>query len=159
MIEFFGLFIAAWAIPILVVLFLLGILFEHNGARGWAVFSAIVTAVVAYTVYSVPLSTLLLGAVAYAVVGLFWSFWRYKRHVAEVVEKHAKLPQSERELALRYLHPKKMLSTITAWIMIWPLSMIGSLTGDIINIIQTLISKFFRGVYYKIYESAVSALK
>jgi hypothetical protein len=52
-----------------------------------------------------------------------------------------------------------MWPSITAWVMIWPFSLIENFVGDIINAIQALVKKVFRGIYYKIYDSAVEALK
>ena len=154
-----GLFIAGWSIAILVVLVLLGILFEHNGARGWSVFAAILVAGVAYISFNVSLMMLAVGAAGYIVIGLIWSFWRYKRHAQKVVEKNKGESAAVRERALYQLHPKEMLGTITAWIMIWPFSMVENVVGDILNLIQDLVRKVFRGVYHKIYDSAVAALK
>jgi len=151
--------ISAWGVLIIAVLIILGILFEHNESRGWAVFVAILLAGVAYVFFSVPLYMIGIGVAGYIVVGLVWSFWRYKRHAQKVVEKNKGRNNSEKEMALRSLHPKAMLGTITAWIMVWPFSMVGSLAGDLINFVQSLVTKFFRGVYFRIYDSAVAALK
>jgi hypothetical protein len=154
-----SLFIAGWAIAILVVLALFGIIAEHNDSRGWAIFWMILAAAVAYFAFSISLTSLIIGAVAYIVIGLFWSFWRYKRHATKVVEKFKTATAIEKERALKALHPKEMLSTITAWIMIWPFSMIENMIGDLITGIQMLVTKFFRGVYHKVYDSAVAALR
>jgi hypothetical protein len=151
--------IAAWGFAILGVLFILGILFEHNGARGWSVFSALVVAAVAYFVFSVSLMWLAIGAVGYIVIGLIWSFWRYKRQAQKVVAANKNESASNKERALRELHPRMMLGTITAWIFIWPFSMVENVAGDIINFVQDLVVKYFRGIYHRIYDSAVSALK
>lgn len=151
--------VSAWGVLILGTLIVLGILFEHNGARGWAVFSAILLAATAYLFFSVPLITIAIGAAAYIVIGLVWSFWRYKRHADKVVAENRDATQSERDRALRKLHPREMLGTITAWVMIWPFSMVENIAGDLITLIQELISRVFRGIYYRIYDSAVSALK
>jgi len=145
--------------PAFIVLVFLGILFEHNGARGWAVFTALAVAAVSYFFFSVSLLTIAIGAVGYIVIGLIWSFWRYKRHAQKVVEAHKGKNAQEKEYALRALHPKAMLATITAWIVIWPFSMVENVVGDVINFIQELVTKFFRGVYHRIYDSAVAALK
>jgi hypothetical protein len=56
------------------------------------------------------------------------------------------------------LHPLAMLSTLTAWVIIWPFSMVENLAGDVINMIRTAISTVFRSVYNRIYESAVRDL-
>ena len=145
--------------PALIVLLFVGILFEHNGARGWAVFTALAVAAVSYFFFSVSLLSIAIGAVGYIVIGLIWSFWRYKRHAQTVVEAKRNSSATDKEYALRALHPKAMLGTITAWIVIWPFSMVENLVGDVINFVQELVTKFFRGVYHRIYDSAVAALK
>ena len=150
-------FLLTW--PALIVLVVLGILFEHNGARGWAVFTALVSMLVAYFFFNVSLAAIAVGSVAYIAVGLIWSFWRYKRHAEKVVEQNRESDTYHKERALAALHPKAMLGTITAWILIWPFSMVENIVGDIITTIQLLVTKFFRGVYHKVYDSAVTALK
>jgi hypothetical protein len=154
-----GGFIAGWAIVILAVLALFGILAEHNKSSGWAVFWLLLAGGVAYLAFSVPLSLLAIAAAAYIAIGLVWSFWRYKRHVTEMVDKHKNSDTHTREMVLRQIHPKSMLGTITAWIVVWPFSFVASIVGDLITFIQSLVTKFFRGVYFKIYDSAVAALK
>jgi hypothetical protein len=145
--------------PALIALLFFGVLFEHNGARGWAVFTALVVAAVAYFFFSVSLLTIGIGVASYIAFGLVWSFWRYKREAQLVVEANKAESIQTREYALRRLHPRNMWPSITAWVMIWPFSLIENFVGDIINAIQALVKKVFRGIYYKIYDSAVEALK
>lgn len=160
MFEAFSVFAAGWLLswPALVVLAFLGILFEHNGARGWAVFTALVLAAISYFFFSVSLMTIGIGAIVYVAVGLVWSFWRYKRHVDDVVEKNKGESDMRKANALQQIHPKEMLSTITAWVVIWPFSMIENVVGDIVDAIQDLVRRVFRGVYQKIYDSAAARL-
>lgn len=156
-IAFFGGLLVSW--PTLVVLAILGILFEHNGARGWAVTTALVSAGTAYFFFAVPLMTILIGAAIYLVIGLVWSMYRYKRHVSNAVDEYKDADQNIKDRIIHSLHPKAMLSTITAWILIWPFSFIENIASDLINGIEALVSKFFRGIYHRIYNSAVAALK
>jgi len=144
--------------PALIGLALLGILFEHNGARGWAVTMMLGLAATSYFFFAVPLMTILVGASIYVAVGLVWSWWRYKRHVDKTVVENREADEMQRRRVIRDLHPKAMLSIITAWILIWPFSMIENIAGDLINMIQSLVTKVFRGIYHKIYSSAVEAL-
>ena len=152
-------FIAGWGIFFLVALALLGIFAEHGNSRGWSIFWLLLAAGVAWITFNISLTMLAIGAVGYVVIGLFWSFWRYKRHATKVVEKNQGATSQEKERALRDLHPKQMLGTITAWILIWPFSMIENVVGDLLTAIQMLVTKFFRGVYHRVYDSAVAALK
>lgn len=152
-------FIAGWAVIILAVIILFGILSEHNDSSGWAVFWLMVAGAIAYFAFSFSITTLLIAAVAYIPIGLFWSFWRYKRYVSKKVAEAKDSSSHERERVLRMIHPKEMIGKITAWVFVWPFSLVANLTGDLINFVSTLISKFFRGVYMRIYDSAVSQLK
>jgi hypothetical protein len=152
-------FVGGWALVILAVLAVFGILAEHNKSSGWAVFWLLLAGGVAAIAFHVPLMVLGITAVAYIAIGLVWSFWRYKRHVTEQVALHRLSDSRIKEDVLRKIHPKNMLGTITAWIIVWPFSFVASFVGDLINFIQSLVTKFFRGVYFKIYDSAVAALK
>lgn len=152
-------FITGWAFVIIGVLALLGILSEHNDSSGWALFWLILAGGVAYMAFNVPLMFLAIGAVAYIVIGLCWSFWRYKRYVADKVEKNKTANQSQRERVLREIHPSNMIGSITSWILVWPFSFVASISSDLIDFVHTMITKFFRGVYFRIYDAAVSALK
>lgn len=149
-------FMLSW--PALLILAGFGVLFEHNGSRGWAVTTMLLLAATCYFFFAVPLLTILIGAAVYLVVGVIWSVWRYKRHVDKVVEANKDESATTRNFVLRDLHPKAMLSTLTAWIVIWPFSFIEHVTGDLINALQALVTKVFRGVYHKIYNKAVAAL-
>jgi hypothetical protein len=144
--------------PAFIVLVILGVLFEHNDCHGWAIFMGIVTALVSYFFFAIPFTTLLMYAGVYLIAGLLWSFWRYKRHADKIVEQYKNDDASAKKVALQYLHPSKMLGTITMWVIVWPFSMIENVAGDIINVIQTLITKVFRAVYNSIYNSAVKKL-
>lgn len=153
---FFAGILLTW--PALIAIVLLGILAEHNGGRGWSVAFALIGAAVAYFFFNVSLLALGLGALAYLAIGVVWSFYRYKRHAGDVVEKNKDETDTVKERVLRDLHPKAMLGTITAWIIVWPFSLVENFVGDIINGIQALVTKFFRGIYHRIYDSAVAAL-
>lgn len=152
-------FIAGWAVVILLVLLFFGILSEHNDSSGWSVFFMLIAGAVVYMAFSVSWMMLAVYSVAYIVIGLFWSFWRYKRHAAKVVEQHKNSDARQKEFALQRLHPKAMLGTITAWIMVWPFNFIQNMLGDLITAIQSLVTKFFRGIYHRIYDAAVAALQ
>lgn len=153
-------FFAGWLLtwPALIGLIILGVIFEHNEAHNASAFTLLVAAAVSYFFFSVSLTTIAIGAVGYVVIGLFWSFWRYKRHAQKVVEKNQHESEGVKKYALEALHPSAMLGTITYWVMVWPFSFISSVSSDLINLVQTLITKFFRGVYHRIYNSAAEAL-
>ena len=147
-----------WSWPALVFFLCVGTIFEANEAHGWAVFTGLIAAVLAYTMYAVPLAVLAGYAVAYLIIGFVWSFWRYKRHADKVVSECEGVSKNSRQYAIEQLKPARMLSKITTWVMIWPFSMVENVLGDFIKIIQTFITKFFKGIYNRIYDAAVGKI-
>jgi Ca2+/Na+ antiporter len=153
-------FFAGWLLtwPALIGLVILGVIFEHNEAHNASAFMLLVAAAVSYFFFSVSLTTVAIGAAGYLIIGVLWSFWRYKRHAQKVVKKNQHESEGVKKHALERLHPSAMLGTITYWVMVWPFSFISSVSADLINLVQTVITKFFRGVYHRIYNSAAESL-
>ncbi|MNC53199.1 hypothetical protein D3C75_1025890 [compost metagenome] len=97
-------------------------------------------------------------------IGLVWSFWRYNVHAKETVawiktlQVPDKFSESYRQTQIDNLAPSKNLDRITAWIIIWPFSAVENILGDMINAIQALVTKVFKGVYSKIYLSHIKSI-
>ena len=153
-------FVLGWALswPGLIALLVLGTIFEANEAHGWAMFVGVVSAVVAYFFFAIPLMTLLVYGAGYLAVGFIWSFWRYKRYADKVVEEYSGRSLEARKLAVERLQPSRMLDKITTWVLIWPFSMVENVLGDFIKIVQTFITTFFKGIYNRIYQAAVGKI-
>jgi hypothetical protein len=158
-------FLFTW--PALLALFFFGVMFEYWNRRGLAVFIGIVAAVSAYFYFDIPLLTIAYYSAGYFAIGLVWSFWRYKRYVEVAVNDYNKNPFGGRgssspgykESLIESLKPSNQWQTIMAWIFIWPFSAVENLTADLIRVIEMVVKKFFRGVYNRIYEAAVAALR
>lgn len=144
--------------PGLIALLILGTIFEANEAHGWAIFVGIVSAVVAYFFFDVSLITLAYYAAGYLAVGFVWSFWRYKRHADKIVDEYKDRSDSSKKMALADLDPRRMLNQLTTWVIVWPFSMVENVLGDVIKLVQTAITKFFKGIYTRIYMGAVGKL-
>jgi hypothetical protein len=153
---FFAGILLTW--PALIVLVLFGVIAEHNSARGWAVFWAAAALIAGFFYFDFSLLALAISAVVYVAVGVVWSWYRYKRFVSDTVAANRNTSDSNKQRVIEQLHPKAMLGTITAWIMIWPMSFLGNVVGDLIDGIQLLVTKVFRGIYHKIYNTAVEQL-
>jgi len=147
---------ATWEAVLVLVLF--GVWCEHGSSRGWAIFWGLGATVAAYFAFQIPLLYIAYGMVAYVLAGVLWSFYRYKRYVADKVAGAGKLDEYAKNALIRDMHPQAMLGTITAWIIIWPFSLIDNFIGDIITGIETLVRTVFRSVYHRIYDSAVAQL-
>lgn len=143
------------------IIFFIGIIAESNDAHGWSVFFGLVAATISYFVFSVSLVTIAWCLLAYVPIGIAWSIWRYKRHVSDTVERVRDMSENDydRVSAINQLHPSRMLSTLTTWVIAWPFSMIENVCGDFVKMIQTMITTFFKGVYHKIYNQGVAELK
>ena len=147
--------------PALAVLFVLGLIFEHNHRSGWAVFIGLITMFAGYFYFGLSLATLAIYGAAYLAAGLVWSFWRYGRFVRSEVARikaDSYIKESEYASYAKNLSPAKHLGKITSWIIVWPLSLANLAVGDIIDIIQFTATKLFKMVYVKIYTSQVADL-
>ena len=148
-----------WGLFLLGFFGCLGILCEHNEAHGWSIFLLLLAAGIAYLHFSLSLSTLGIWSALYIIIGVLWSFWRYKRYAEKEIEEVKARDIHYKNIVIEKLHPKEMLGTITSWIIVWPFSMIENVIGDIIDAIKLLVTRVFRAIYYKIYESAIAQLK
>ena len=153
-------FLAGWFLswPGLAFFLCIGTIFEANEEHGWAIFVGMVAAFIAYTMFAMPLSVLAAWIAAYFGMGFVWSFWRYKRHKDKIVEEYKDMGVASRKSALQNLDPRRMLSQITSWVIIWPFSMVENVLGDIIKLVQTAITTFFKSIYTRIYLDAVGKL-
>jgi hypothetical protein len=164
MFAFIAGFLFTW--PALVGLFVLGVVFEAASWRKMAVFIALIAGLSAYFYFDVPLLMLLAYAVGYLAIGVVWSFWRYKRHTAKIVAEVKEFSASYsgqhladyKERMIRAMKPSNMISTFVFWIIVWPFSFVENFIGDAIRAIEALVKQVFRGVYNRIYESAVRSL-
>ena len=156
--------------PALIALFVLGLLFEHSAWRGTAIFFGLLLAVSGafyFTGTSItalpPFSLALLGTAlmyigGYLAIGVPCSFYRYKRHANKIVKTNRNCSKEQKEHALARLHPSEMGATLVAWIFIWPFAMLDNIIGDLIDVVEMLVKKVFRGAYNRIYEAAAAAL-
>lgn len=134
---------------------------EHSDSQGWAVFVSLVASAIAFFMFDVPMQTLFYSALIYAVVGVVWSFWRYKRYVEVRVEELKKTSSSDSinlQYALKRLSPSEMTGSIVSWIIIWPISLLENLVSDIITGLEKLVRSWLNKVYTSIYQSATKDL-
>ena len=135
-------------------LFILGILYEYNECSYWALLIGIITIIVCHFFFNIDLATLATYAIGYFVVGIVWSFWRYKSYVkikAEHIRKNVSPEFNKRHIMAKQLEPAQCIDKITAWIIIWPFSLIEQLIGDIIRAVNGLATHVFKSVYYRIF--------
>lgn len=145
--------------PALIVLLLAGIFFEHSGSRKLAIAAGIALAVVAYGYYDVQLKDIVVSIICYFVIGVLWSFLRYRRYVIERLEfVKLHIRADSRDAAIHRLAPSANLDRITAWIIVWPFSAIEHILSDVIAAIKGLVTRVFKGVYHNIYTKLTVGL-
>ena len=144
--------------PGFIILLFIGVIFESYEEHGVAMLTGIVSAVVAYFFFHIDPMSIITYIIGYFVIGFGWCILRYKRKAADVVEKYKTSGKHDRERALANLHPVKMLNSLTTWVLVWPFSMVENVSGDLIKLIQTTITKVFKGIFNRIYDQAVEQL-
>lgn len=154
---FAGLFLS-W--PTLIILCIFGILSEHNNSRGWAIFWTLLILPICYFFFDLTFTTFVIYTAIYTGAGFVWSFFRYTRYITVESSKIRNSGDSDdvKQRRALNLHPKNNIDTITAWVIVWPFSAVENFAGDLINGIEILVSKVFKGVYYSIYNKIVGDL-
>lgn len=158
MYDFIAGLVTGWLFtwPGLVILAVLGVIFEHTDWRGFAVLALGIVGAGLYYTFKPDLAVAAMYAGGYLAIGLVWSVWRYKRAVDAFVEK-CKEYESHKQYAYK-LKPTEMWPTITAWVIVWPFSAVENLLADVIDAIERIIQTVFRGVFVKIYKSAMDKI-
>lgn len=134
-------------------LVLVAVFFEALECTTTALLVTALAAVVAYLFFQVPLPHVIYGSGVYALIGVAWSLWRYRRYVRE------KVPEAFSESDLRALAPGRNAGRIVHWMVVWPVSMASNLVGDVLVLAKSIVTKWLRSIYEGIYQGAVTAAK
>lgn len=164
MVEAVGVFfvgLAVWEFIVLGILAIaLGVSLNYESSLGFAVIMAIFIAVgwgTAGSVWStITLGGLIWGGAVYVVIGIVWSFYKWKLLVADTIEdakakSYIKSKQDLKDLINR----NKNYDVIGFWIIVWPLSVIGYLIYDfVVDMVKGLIDRLYT-VYDRITDSLI----
>lgn len=160
MTEFFtGLFtgyILTW--PTLLVLVLFAVWAETNEVHTLAVIFGMLLSFLAVRYFHVSLAYFGYYAAVYFILGVLWSFARYRRFVRKKVEKWGdmkSLSTEQRARRLEELSPKALAWDISTWILIWPISLIDNFVGTFLDFLRLLVTKWLRGIYQRILDGVV----
>lgn len=132
-------------------LVLLAVICEALDAPKTALMLTMFAAFVAYLFFKVPLQYVIYGSIGYALLGVVWIIWRYRRYVQDFVEKYPALA------SYASISPKEEAGRIVHWMIVWPVSMASNLVGDLLVLAKSIVTKWLRGIYESIYQDAVSA--
>lgn len=164
-------------------LVILALLFEYNSRTEWSAFMLVVGGIISAVLSGVSITTIGIVAACYVPIGAIYSFWRWRRFVRTVVrEINDKLKDSQngevflsisngswsskeaytKEQIPKYITEEYTVgnywSKIVGWIVIWPISVIDSFVGDIIDMLRTLVTGWLAGAYNKITKNALEEL-
>lgn len=152
-------FLTEFPLWILSIAVILGILTDHYHNHNWCIFFTLMVLGGCYFIFKFPIETLVIGVISYLIIGFIWSFYRYKRHIADSIVNINKMkPGMNRNSVIDRLAPEHMTNELVAWVINWPISVINNLTKDIVNYIYTLVTTTFKQIYKKIYQSGTAGL-
>ena len=140
----------------LMVVLAVTLLCEANESSKLALFFGGIAAVIAVMFFQIPLETVGYGAVAYALIGICWSVWRYKRYVDKQLAHIATLSHVDKAACATRMHPSRMTGRIVHWMVIWPVSMVRNVTGDLLALASTMVTTWLKAIYESIYNRALS---
>lgn len=120
----------------------------------------------------IPTNCIWYSIAAFIPLGLGWATFRWSRYVNYKVDKfkerqrsnyfdgHRSDAEPEYKATVNYkIDMRNQIPLITGWVFSWPLGWVAHLLGDLINLVQTLIKKYFRGVFDRISAKARKRLE
>jgi hypothetical protein len=171
-----GMIFSWWFWPIA---FIASLVFESFERNGFAAFTAILAGLGIYGFFGIGEFSwfgLGIGIAIYIAGGFAHAVWRWYRYVDYKVDAFGKtLPELKNGVGRRNSsgalklekavdeHREKTnyrnrLDTISYWVLMWPISGLAHLFGDIVKLTQKTISKFFSGLFDKISNRANARL-
>ena len=157
--ELFFALLFGW--PGFFLLCFFGVIFDANDGEGFAAFLMLLAGGIYWVHHRTPLGVAAMDVALYLFVGVIWSFYRYMRFVKERVLYFKEAQRQYGWTDEHLLKETKSLSVtnvkgkVAAWILDWPLGVVGYFTRDAILLIQSLISTVFKGTYDKIHSWVV----
>lgn len=156
MIEYIvGFFSGILSWYLLIGLCVFGVISEYNERRTLGVIFAVATAFSAISFFNISFRDAIMISIGYFVIGVLWSFWRYRVFLVSRFENinksYSDNSEQMRQTKMGELAPKYMVGTLVAWIVAWPFSFIGNIISDFVSVV---IIK----TYMKVYSSSVKKI-
>lgn len=143
----------------------------HKEESGW-VFIWVASIIVIMTQLNVTVTPthLMYGLPAYALLGILWSFWRYKRYVAEQIaqthEVFKDFQEEDSEKYSRYMKstitrvaPGNKITMIVHHIIFWPVSAFCNIFADIFDLVSKFVKHYMIGIYSRILNNEITKYK
>lgn len=156
MIEYIvGFFSGILSWYLLIGLCVFGVISEINEHRTFGVIFAVVTSISAISFFNISFRDAIMISIGYFVIGVLWSFWRYRVFLVSRFENinksYSDNSEQMRQTKMGELAPKYMVGALVAWIVAWPFSFIGNIISDFVSVV---IIK----TYMKVYSSSVKKI-
>lgn len=161
MIEFF---LGLVTLPTLIGVVFIALMFESFSRTKVAAFLAVIAIAMAYMIFQFNPWYLL----AYPVIGIVWSVWRWRAHVATKVKEiylsgdkrlikdlDDYLDEGKYSHMIEAVVPRCNLGLLSAWVIVWPVSMVANVVGDTVRGIQSFLINQLGGVFNNITRSQI----
>lgn len=134
---------------------------ESTDSHYWSLLfgALLIFAGIKYTGISLSGGEIAVCAVLYLPLGIAWSVYRYKRHIADIVKNISSGASTEsKRFDMKRNAPDQMIEAFVAWAFLWPVSFLENFVGDIVNTVRIAISTYFIGIYRRIYQNALDTV-
>jgi len=144
--------------PALGIIFLICLLSEHNEHQGASIFFEGILLIIIYNMFFIPTHYLIYFAVLYIPIGFAWSFCRWFRYCRDIIEEanttKAMWDINRVDFRVREyknkMDIKREYSRVICWILVWPISMIEMLFGDLYEILKIAVKDVCCKAYTRI---------
>lgn len=97
--------------------------------------------------------------VVYLGIGVAWSIYRYRQLVFKLASYITPSTSSyTRKTVMDDMSFTQNLGSIVTWILIWPVSVVENVFSDLITLVRSLVTGFFKNCYLKMYNDAVKSV-
>lgn len=110
-------------------------------------------------VNSPDLYSILLFILAYAVIGILWSFFMYAYEIRKEAKLLSRYPDHTKEDILKNVKREVSKDRIHFWILFFPVSILKFLLGDFVNSLIEKMSTIYNYIANKVVESVLEKRK
>ncbi len=161
MFEFITGFITGMGWWLIIPLLIITMFIEHNERHGWAFIFTCVSLISAKVVFGLSWTVIGYCTLAYIPIGIMWSLWRWKRHCKSVVAEYKNLDDYVSDRTLNRIRKSiefnsTSVEKIIMWVFVWPFSLIDSLIGDLIDLVEVFVRSIAKSTYKKWSEQSLA---
>ena len=140
---------------------MMSIISTYKHSEGWSAIWTILAVGSVAGIFGIELATLGYVILLWIPIGIAWSIWRFEKHVKNIwdeVELDEHIDSYTLNRSKSRMLPSNNISTITGWIIAWPISIVVNALGDIYDIVHALIFRYSIGIYNSISKSYIDKI-